>query len=342
VIRRFIAGALLPAVLVSQTAFADGVSVDKATQAERKQANDAYASGMKDFEDDDYEKALVGFEASYKLVKSPNSHFMIARTYARLGRNVEAYNELDAVIAEAQALGTRYEPTIESARDKQGEVRPRIGILTVSLAHAPKGSRAVIGGETLTPDASKKPIAVLPGETKIELLVPDGTRYAQLVRVTEGGNVNVELTAPESHAPVVEQPLHQPYRIELGAHVAGETVVPSDTASRGAGLGIRGGIQLIPRGILGEGDSVGLMTGFDWIGSSNQAHAFVPLQAQWNFWVIPDLSFLLEAGAAFTFGADTKVVPALHAGARFRVYKKLYVTGRVGIPTATIGVSLLL
>jgi hypothetical protein len=84
------------------------------------------------------------------------------------------------------------------------------------------------------------------------------------------------------------------------------------------------------------------MTGFDWIGSSNQAHAFVPLQAQWNFWVIPDLSFLLEAGAAFTFGADTKVVPALHAGARFRVYKKLYVTGRVGIPTATIGVSLLL
>lgn len=340
---RWIGRALLLPLLYAGGAFAAGATVDKATPAEKKQAGDAYAAAMKDFEEDSYEKALAGFQESYRIVKSPNSRFMIGRTYARLGRNVEAYQELDLVIKEAEALGQRYAVTADSAREKLGEVRPRIGIVTVKIARAPKGSRAFLGGEAVPAEQLNKPLPVLPGETQAVLQTPDGTRYTQLVQIQEGGQATVELSVPEAAPKTAdEEPVRGQHRFELGGHVVGETVLPTDTATRGAGVGARAGFQFAPFGFFGASDSFAIVSGIDYIGTSTEPHAWVPLQIQWNFWVLPRFSVMLEPGAALTFGSETKLWPAIHAGARYRVYKKLYVTGKVGVPSATLGVSLLL
>jgi hypothetical protein len=333
---------LLP-LLYAGAALADGATVDKASAAEKKQAGDLYAAAMKDFEDDSYEKALAGFQQSYKVVKSPNSHFMIARTYARLGRNVEAYQELDLVIKEAETLGQRYAVTVDSAREKQAEVRPRIGMLTVSIGRAPKGSRAFVGDEALAPDQLNKPIPVLPGEARVVLQTPDGTRYTELAQLQEGGQATVTLSVPEAAAKTEdEEPVRLPSKWEFGAHVVGETTLAADSTNRGAGAGARVAFQFLPSGLLGTTDSFAVITGFDYIGTSTEPHSWVPLQVQWNFWLLPRFSAMLEAGAALTFGAETRASPAFNVGLRYRVYKKLYVTGKVGIPSATLGVSLLL
>jgi hypothetical protein len=330
-------------LLYAGGAFADGATVDKASATEKKQAGNLYAAAMKDFEEDSYEQALAGFQQSYKVVKSPNSHFMIARTYARLGRNVEAYQELDLVIKEAETLGQRYAVTVDSAREKQAEVRPRIGILTVSIGRAPKGSRAFLGDEALPLDQLKKPMAVLPGETRVVLQVPDGTRYTELVQVQEGGQATVELSVPEAAPKAVDdEPVRLPHTWEFGAHVVGETMLAADSTNRGAGVGARAGFQFAPNGLFGATDSFAVISGIDYVGTSTEPHAWVPLQVQWNFWILPRFSAMFEPGVTLTFGAETRLAPALNVGVRYRVYKKLYVTGKVGLPSATLGVSLLL
>ena len=341
---RWIGRALLLPLLYAGGAFADGATVDKASAAEKKQAGALYTAAMKDFEEDSYEKALAGFEQSYKVVKSPNSHFMIARTYARLGRNVEAYQELELVIKEAEALGQTYAVTADSAREKLSEVKPRIGLITVSIGKAPKGSRAFVGDDPLPEDKLKKPFPVLPGESRVVLQTPDGTRYTELVQVQEGAQANVELSVPEAaKKDEAEEPVREQHRWEFGAHVTGETVLASEATNRGAGFGARAGFQFLPNGLFGASDSFAAITGIDYIGTSTEPHAWVPLQVQWNFWILPRFSAMIEGGASLTFGSsETWVAPAFNVGIRYRVYKKLHVTGKVGIPSATLGVSLLL
>jgi hypothetical protein len=256
---------------------------------------------------------------------------------------VEAYQELELVIKEAEALGQRYAVTVDSAREKQAEVRPRIGMLTVSIVRAPKGSRAFIGDEALSPEQLQKPRPVLPGEARAVLQTPDGTRYTELVQVPEGGQVTVQLSVPEAPAKTEdEEPVRLQHRWEFGAHVVGETLLASDTTNRGAGVGARAAFQFAPNGFFGATDSFALITGIDYIATSTEPHSWVPLQIQWNFWILPRFSAMFEPGAALTFGSETRVLPAFNVGVRYRVYKKLYVTGKVGIPSATLGLSLLL
>ena len=93
--------------LTAPPAFGASKEVAAATPAEKSEASNLYAAAMADFEKDALDNALKGFRDSYGVVKSPNSHFMIARTLARLGRNVEAYEELEATIAESKTIPLR-------------------------------------------------------------------------------------------------------------------------------------------------------------------------------------------------------------------------------------------
>ena len=167
---------MVAALLAASPAHAAGKSVDEATAAEKSEAGNRYSAAMADFERNEFEKALAGFRESHGIVRSPNSRFMIARTLAKLGRNAEAYTELDAVIADASALGERYSDTVTAAFAKKEEIRPRVGLVTVTLAGAPKNTRVLVGDEELPADRVGKPVAVLPGESVVTAITPDGKR----------------------------------------------------------------------------------------------------------------------------------------------------------------------
>jgi hypothetical protein len=341
---RAITTLLLLSLFAAPKALAEGKSVDEASPTERKEAGAVYANAMADFDKDDLEKALAGFRDSYHHVRSPNSHFMIARTLARLGRNAEAYSELDAVIAEADALGTRYADTSRAAAEKREQIRPRVALLTVHVTHAPKGTTYAMGGDPLDAERLGKPISVLPGETKVVVTPPGGApqTWTKTVQAGDSGTLEIDLAPGEKAAAAAAASTHTQYLVEVEAHVVGETLDPPGPATRGAGAGGRLSLELSKTGVLDAGDSLALTAGGDWIGTGVHRHVWIPLVLQWNIWLLPKFSLFFEPGVALMVGAGTHGSPALDVGVRYQVWRKLSVVGRVGIPGATIGVSMLL
>jgi hypothetical protein len=336
---------LLAALCVFWTArvVATGKSVSEATAAEKKAAADTYKSAMTAFDKNELEAALKGFRESYDQVKSPNSRFMIARTLARLGRNAEAYDEMNGVIADAGELGDKYEDTVHAAYAKLEEIKPRIGFVVVTVEHGPKETTVMVGEDKLDPAKMGKPVAVLPGDTVVTVSAPGKEKRTQTVHVEAGatGEANFDLATRDPAKPPPEHVYHGPYRVELEASAVGETLAPPYPVTRGAGAGVRAAFPVVDRGVLGNMDNFALSTGLDWIGTSTDPHFFIPAQLQWNLWLTEEFSLRFEPGAAVMFGAgSTKVVPSLFVGARYQIYKSLYVHGRVGIPIAGIGLSL--
>jgi hypothetical protein len=323
---------------------AAGKSVSEATAAEKKAAADAYKSAMTAFDKNELEAALKSFHESYDQVKSPNSRFMIARTLARLGRNAEAYDELNGVIADAGELGEKYEDTVHAAYAKLEEIKPRIGFVIVTVEHGPKEAAIVVGEDKLDPARLGKPVAVLPGDTQVTITVPPPgkEKRAQKVHVEAGqtAEVKFDLARRDPAKPPPEPVYHAPYRVELEASVVGETLAPPYPITRGAGAGVRAAFAVVDKGVLGTMDNFALSTGLDWIGTSTDPHFFIPAELQWNLWLTREFSLRFEPGAAVMFGAGkTQVVPSLFVGARYKIWKGLHIHGRVGIPIAGIGVS---
>src|SRR5690606_30794271 len=130
-------------------------------------------------------------------VKSPNSHFMMARSMTRLGRNEEAYRELSRVIREADEGGERYAATAESARAKREEIRPRVGLLRIDVSSLPKGSKVYVEDEAVRADDLKDALPVLPGNVHVRAELPSGEAIDEKVFVETGGEKSVRLGAPE-------------------------------------------------------------------------------------------------------------------------------------------------
>ncbi len=332
--------ACLPSV-----ALGAGKSVDEATAAEKAEASNAFTAAMANFDHGDFKQALAGFKASYDEVRSPNSHFMIARTMAKLGQNPEAYAELEAVVTEADALNGRYADTSTAAHAKMDEILPRIGLLVVTLENAPKGTDVLVGNDRVDPAQLGQPLPELPGATIVTAVTPTGASYPHKVTLVAGDKTTLPIDiAADAAAAAPAAPKTSPrthYRVEIEGHVMGETLGPQ-SATRGAGFGALAALELLHTGVFGLGDSFAVAAGLDWSATSTDPHFWIPVLAQWNVWLFPALSFRLEPGVAMLTGAGTRVTPALYAGLRYQVYKRLCITGRVGIPGATIGASLLL
>lgn len=330
-----------------RSAQAGGKAVEAATEMERKEAGELYTAAMTDFESDRYEPALEGFRRSYDIVRSPNSHFMIARSLARLGRNIEAWDELDAVIAEARALGERYGDTVTAAYAKQDEIRPRLGLLTVTTRDLPKDTRVTVGGERLAPEKLGHAVAVLPGDTVVAFVARDGRQDSRKVHLDGGKSASIELApgpAPsgkeEPSLPYVERARHERYRVEIEAHLALEVLNPPGRATRGVGPGGRLSVEVLPTGLVpGINDGLAVTAGADWIGTSTDPHVIIPAALQYDLWLTEGMSVLFEPGVAVLLGAGTRVSPDVAAGIRVRLWKNLHAVGRLGIPAASVGLS---
>jgi hypothetical protein len=169
----------------------------------------------------------------------------------------------------------------------------------------------------------------------------------------------------------------QPYRVELEPHaLAGLFGPPGDGSGFGFGGGFRASFEIVHNGFIPTiNNSVAIGVGTDFLhyagsgipdrgrctryapgpagtqvcvqvaqsgGASN--YAYFPVVMQWNFWLTPKWSVFGEPGLTLYWFdyASVGVAPALFLGGRWHFSDRVTLTMRVGYPTFTVGLSILL
>ncbi len=169
-----------------------GISVHRATDKQKKSAQELFLEGDKDFDVQNYEEALGHFTASYSTVASPNSRLMIARCLLEIGRLDEAYDEYSGVINDAKG-NDDYETTASAARKEREALRHRLAWLSVKMGDVPAGSRLIIGGRERTAESLEEPIAVTPGQMAVRATTEDGRVAEATVHLAAGRAADVKL-----------------------------------------------------------------------------------------------------------------------------------------------------
>jgi hypothetical protein len=168
------------------------------------------------------------------------------------------------------------------------------------------------------------------------------------------------------------------YRFELEPHLLAGTEPPGLGAGSGFGMGGRASFVILPDGFLKNvNDSVAIGAGVDvgrYYGSlafggyrdqclhyengpagtqvctevtsngGRYTYVYLPVVMQWNFWLTSRWSVFGEPGLAVYFvgDRDAGVIPSGYLGGRFRIAEGVTLTGRIGYPSLSLGVSFML
>lgn len=206
-----------------------GVSVEAATQAQNQGATAAYTTGMASFRDGKFEEALQAFQVSYGIVASPNSHFMVVRSLAALGRNADAYREAEATVKEASERQdvAKYAKTSEAARKEMLELEKRVGRVTVQVSGATATSRLMISGTEVPREDWGRTVVLDPG-THTVLLMTESHSESREVFVAAGKSAMVEISPftpqaqPVTPVPKSTRPKSRPFvDLDDGRQAAG-------------------------------------------------------------------------------------------------------------------------
>ncbi len=194
---------LFVACLWATPIWAAGKPVAEASLADHTAARNAYIGGKGHYDAAELEKALIGFRWSYAIVASPNSHLMIARVLAQLGRSSEAYQEMVATKREAErvlrlgpSFSAKYEKTLATATALAIELRQKVGLISIEIdgrATLPDGVMLTIAGRRVA--RLDTPTVVDPGRVLVALQTAWGRSEAN-VTVAAGGDVTAEISLP--------------------------------------------------------------------------------------------------------------------------------------------------
>ncbi|MBL9027657.1 MAG: hypothetical protein JNL21_36030 [Myxococcales bacterium] len=209
-----------PMLTVVSSSHAQGVSIESATDAQKKEAQSHYERGAKAFDQKKYEDAFNSFAASYGVVRSPNAHMMMARALMGLGRHARAYNEL-VVVEEEGAGNPKYAPTVERSKELRAEAGQKVAVVTIKLVGEKAGPVRVLIGDQLAP--IDRAFAVEPGALSIKAFVSDQQTDSKQLDVPAGQAQVVELKVGETRPPPVVAPPPKPGE---PAPVAPPPVVP--------------------------------------------------------------------------------------------------------------------
>ena len=171
------------------TIWAAGASVDDATAEQKKSAQDHFIEAKKQFDAKEFDKALEGFQASYDVVASPNSHLMVARTLRELDRVEQAFEMYQVVIKEAEEAAKKdpkYTNAAEAARKELDELRPRVGFISLQVVGATEDTQLFINDEAVSRDRWGQEIPVRVGVITVSAKAPGKPELREDVTVPGG------------------------------------------------------------------------------------------------------------------------------------------------------------
>jgi len=217
-----------------------GTTVTAASDGEKARAQDLYKSGALSFEFRRYDDALAKFKASYGVVRSPNTHLMVARSLVELGQKVEAFNELVETESEARAAGDRYADAGNKAAELRASLVKDVAVITVQVTGAESAGAAatvLVAGEDWPRQRWNVPRAMQPASLEIIGRYHGAERDKKSVQVEVGTpkTVTVDVGAPV--APPVD-PLPSPKKAPVDeSEPGGSALLPLAAISAGIGAG---------------------------------------------------------------------------------------------------------
>lgn len=160
-----------------------------------------------------YAEALEALQRSYRLVPSPNSGLLIARSLRELNRPGEALEMYGHVFEEAQRRAAegdaKYTQTGDVAASERAALRASLGAIRIRVLHPLPGTRLEVD-DVPVPISSDKDFLMwhVPGAATVKFRPPTGVEQTQVLSVAAGGELRMEFqVAPQPiEAPLVVPP----------------------------------------------------------------------------------------------------------------------------------------
>lgn len=140
-----------------------------------------------------WERAVPRFRSALELRDAAPVRYNLAASLARIGRLLEAIEELDRILADA----TVDEAVRQTARELRQELHPRLGALVVSVRGDAEDTQVTVDGRPWEPVGRTAPAD--PGVRVVRLLRGMQELDVEEIDVPEGGVTRVNL---EAHAPI--------------------------------------------------------------------------------------------------------------------------------------------
>ncbi len=177
------------------TSWAEGATLDEATKDQTLAAQKTFEAADVLYDSKHYAEALAAYRTSYNVVKSPNARLMIARSLRELGRLGEAYAEITAAVADAEAAAQkhpRYAETAKAANEDLTALKPRVGFVKLDLgSKAKSGVTVKIGERSFGALDANEAIPVTPGATTVVVSAPGEAELRREVNVEAGATQTV-------------------------------------------------------------------------------------------------------------------------------------------------------
>jgi hypothetical protein len=235
-------GMLLALVLVASTARADGP-----TSAQKETARGQMQLGDQSFAAGDFSRALDAYRSADAIMGVPTTAWAVGKTYARLGKLVEAVDALQRAKLHPKRPG---EPDVfakarAQAAELDADLARRIPTIVITV-RGPGSSDEVtlyIDGAPVERATSSLPQRVNPGAHAVEARAEGYTSAEQTIDVTEGERAAVELVLARE-------------RVETAAP-SGEETPPGEEESAGTAMTV----AFVGFGVAGAGLVAGVITG---------------------------------------------------------------------------------
>ena len=214
------------AALLSVAVAAPQVHADEPSAADAETALQLFKDGKALRDKGDIPGALSKFRAAYALAETPITALELGRTYAMLGKVIEA-REILLGVARIPARKNESQKSLDARPDAAAlaaAMQPRLASLTVHVKGAPQAPPKIsVDGVQVPPAAASEPRVVNPGRHVVVLDVNGRTAQAE-VTVEEGQSRDVELEAPAG--PVAPPPPPPPPVVVPGEPQSGHGTSP--------------------------------------------------------------------------------------------------------------------
>lgn len=226
------------------------------SEARRAELNAMYKQARSLQDESRYADALPLFQQVASELNSPNAMLEAGRCLHKMGRNVEAYETMQAterLAIDRAKTESRYTPVIDAAREELAAIEKEVGRLTVSVA--PSGTLEVNGKARIPGET----VVVAPGVAHVAVQAQGFAPVRRDVEVPAGAHKEVLIELVPAVASPVPSPQPAP---PSPPRTSPEPAAPPPTVSRGGGariagyavlgLGVGGWVTLIVGGVVSD------------------------------------------------------------------------------------------